>query len=80
MLIVPSALRQVTKMTRLGMIDDLSIVEMSISELSKTFLELISFSRAEVPFSGVGDFDIDTIDSEKKIDGDCVNSSFAEGS
>ena len=47
------------------MINDLSIVDMSIGEVSKTFWdirELISFSRAEVHFSGVGDFDIAIID------------------
>jgi hypothetical protein len=47
------------------MINFLSIVEISIGDRSKTFWEineLISFSKAKVHFSGVGDFEIDDID------------------
>ena len=56
---VSSAFGLVSKITRLGIINFLSIVVMSMGDKSKTCWdsnELISFSKAEVHFSGVGDF------------------------
>ena len=47
------------------MIDFVSIVDISMGLRSKTFWEIndcISFSKAKVHFSGVGDFWIDCID------------------
>ena len=62
---MPSAFILVSKMTLLGIIDFFSIVDMSIGKSEKTFCdirEFISFSKAEVHFSGVGEFEIDAID------------------
>ena len=50
-----------SKITLRGIINFLSIVVISIGHTSKTFWdsnELISFSKAEFHFSGVGDFGI----------------------
>jgi len=59
----PSALIcDLSKIVLLGMINFLSIVVISIGDKSKTFSEsneLISLSKAEVHFSGVGILDMD---------------------
>jgi len=57
---VPSAFSLVSKIT-LGIINCLSIVVMSMGDKSKTCWDInddISLSKAEVHFSGVGDFDM----------------------
>ena len=56
-----SALSLVSKITLLGINNILSVVAISIGDKSNTFCdskELSSFSKAEVHFSGVGDFGI----------------------
>ena len=54
-----------SKITRLGIINFLSTKEILTSVSSKTFCEireLISFCRAKVHFSGLGDFAMDDIE------------------
>ena len=67
----PSEFMRTSKITLLGIINFLSTNEMLTSVLSNTFCkmrELISFCRAKVHFSGLGDFVMEDIERGIQMD------------